>query len=431
MKKEEEARRKEAVEERQRESSWENIDRNTNAGPAKRGKCRLANRINYVNLAEIFLLNGDLRERVKVRYLPPECGFPEPFNMCVEIFDVYKFPERVLEYAESQVYTNSQDLVSAAPVVRTYAPMLSTVAQELGETLTEIYGRMLELARPHTNAVFSYYAPESINFHLHHEGHHDQPPSEPQKVLAGIIYLEETFGTEMLYQKYYSQGRDKVNSSYYPPGSISHTDSILVSGGKKNSFAAMYSDVLHRPHYPGLTERDKKHGRLIQNTFFNDVTEQNISRQRESALQQQDQAVTSARKFDALYHMMVDDPQFQESLRKDWLRVFRLNHPQVEKWIDAKINEGYYDIMPSQYAKQQQAKRQKMIDAGELKEEQPAHEQHEQQQHEQPSEAGWLPPRSVVKTQFPFEDQLQEEPGAKETQQKLDEAENLKTYYDK
>ena len=30
-----------------------------------------------------------------------------------------------------------------------------------------------------------------------------------------------------------------------------------------------------------------------------------------------------------------------------------------------------------------------------------------------------------------FEDQLQEEPGAKETQQKLDEAENLKTYYDK
>ncbi|SVB32692.1 uncharacterized protein METZ01_LOCUS185546, partial [marine metagenome] len=315
MKKSQEARRKEATEERERKSSWENIDSNTNAGPAKRGKCKLANRINYVNLAEIFLLNGDLRERVKVTYLPPECGFPEPFNMCVEIEEIYKYPDRVIEYAELQTFTNSQDLVSAAPVVRTYAPMLSAVAQELSELVGSIYGRMLELARPHSNAVFSYYAPESINFHLHHEGHHDQPPSEPQKVLAGIIYLEDTFGTEMMYQKYFPQGREKVNSSYYPPGSISHTDSILVSGGKANSFAGMYSDVLHRPHYPGLTERDKKHGRLIQNTFFNDVTEQTITQQREQALQQQDQAVTSARKFDALYHMMVDDPQFESQTK--------------------------------------------------------------------------------------------------------------------
>ena len=210
MKKSQEARRKEATEERERKSSWENIDSNTNAGPAKRGKCKLANRINYVNLAEIFLLNGDLRERVKVTYLPPECGFPEPFNMCVEIEEIYKYPDRVIEYAELQTFTNSQDLVSAAPVVRTYAPMLSAVAQELSELVGSIYGRMLELARPHSNAVFSYYAPESINFHLHHEGHHDQPPSEPQKVLAGIIYLEDTFGTEMMYQKYFPQGREKV-----------------------------------------------------------------------------------------------------------------------------------------------------------------------------------------------------------------------------
>ena len=418
--------RKEATEERERESSWENIDKSTNAGPAKRGQCKLANRINYCNLAEIFLLNSDLRERVKVSFLPDECGFPEPFNMCVEIEEVYKFPERVIEYAERQVFTNSQDLVSAAPVVRTYAPMLSAVAQELGELLTEVYGRILELARPHTNAVFSYYAPESINFHLHHEGHHDQAPSEPQKVLAGIIYLEETFGTEMMYQKYYVQSREKVNSSYYPPGSISHTDSILVSGGKANSFAAMYSDVLHRPHYPGLTERDKKHGRLIQNTFFNDITEQSISQQREQALQQQDQSIIGARKFDALYQMLVDDPQSAE-LRKKWPRVYRLNDPQIEKWIDEKITDGYYDIMPSVYAGKMKQKHKKQIEENKIEtKEEPVH-----QKNEQVDTQGWQPPRSVVQTQFPFEDQLTEEPGAKEAQEKLNKVENLKTYYDK
>ena len=98
------------------------------------------------------------------------------------------------------------------------------------------------------------------------------------------------------------------------------------------------------------------------------------------------------------------------------------------KIIDEKITDGYYDIMPSVYAAKMKQRHNKMIEEGKIKiKEEPVHKKTEEEVDTQ----GWLPPRSVVQTQFPFEDKLTEEPGAKEAQDKLDKVENLKTYYDK
>ena len=71
-------------------------------------------RITYKNLGEIFVIEIE-PENIKVgtieNYLPP-------FNKYVIIKNIYKYPDRVKEYAEACQYTNAERVVYSAPVLR-------------------------------------------------------------------------------------------------------------------------------------------------------------------------------------------------------------------------------------------------------------------------------------------------------------------------
>lgn len=295
----------------------------------------MSDRVNYINVAEIFDINPGLIDRTEIVKLELDESYQDPFNILITIHDVYKYPEKVKEYVESLTYTNSLEIVHAAPVVRSYGPISNHLSNELPPVLSTVYNRYFQTyPMRSTIGTFSYHSPQSIDYHLHHEGHFDRDPWLPQKILAGIIQLDDSFGTEILQYNNKHVHSMPSNSAYYPEGNMSHMKSVAVTTGGFNSISCYYSDILHRPYYAGATVGCKKRGRLVQNVFFDDVTESYIEKVRAEAYGELDNAISKILKFDSLYqNMVVASP-----------KIYRTDDPLIEEWLTKKRKEGHYDI---------------------------------------------------------------------------------------
>jgi len=264
-------------------------------------------RITYKNLGEIFVIEIEA-ENIEVgtieNYLPP-------FNKYVIIKNIYKYPDRVKEYAESCQYTNAERVVYAAPVLRSFAPISNALGNTVIPALNESFKRkIIDNRYVYRATQFSYHDPQSIKYHQHQEPHADgmntlpllptfphmnsfdeymagQPHASTGKSdsIAGVIFLDETFGTEIsINKKNMSYYRSKTsgtwglplpimfNDSYYPEGTDSHYEHIITLGGEYNSAVFYYGAVAHRPYYPGASDEDLKRGRLTHNIWFDDVT---------------------------------------------------------------------------------------------------------------------------------------------------------------
>lgn len=271
-------------------------------------------RITYRNLGEIFVIEIDDTNievgTIDFGYDDSVEGNLTPFNRYVIIRNLYKYPDRVREYAEACQFTNYHSIVNRAPLLRTFAPISNVITEVVLPALCESFGRNI-VQRPANAAIgfteFSYHDPKSIEFHKYDEPHVDSvsnffqflplhsefkfktpgPQKSDDKILAmaGVIYLDETFGTEILVNKNVSfyrsentgiwgapEWNETSNDNYYPEGSNSHYESRIVIGGEYNSAAFYYGSVSHRPHYSGATEEDLKRGRLVQNIWIDDVT---------------------------------------------------------------------------------------------------------------------------------------------------------------
>ncbi len=259
--------------------------------------------ITYRNLGEIFVIEIE-NKNIEVGTIEglSKKYYPEPFNKYVVIKNIYKYPEKVKEYALDCQFTNHMNIVGGAPVIRTYAPMSNVIQEVVNPALCDSFNREVFARRGGTDcAIFSYYDPEVIKYHQYHEPHIDveswRPlyPSLPQdfslaetrgKELAGVIFLDETFGTEILVNKdmsYYYSERSGLwgtppwagtNNNYYPEGNDSHYEHKITIGGEYNSAVFYYSDLVHRPYYLGASDKDFKDGRLIQNIWFDDMTQE-------------------------------------------------------------------------------------------------------------------------------------------------------------
>ena len=270
-------------------------------------------RITYRNLGEIFVIEIE-EKNIEVGIIEglPEEYFPDPFNKYVVIRNLYKYPDRVKAYAEACQYTNCIGATGAAPVIRSYAPMTGVFAYVVCPALNDAFGRKFapKLARQADIdiATFSYYTPQVIEYHKYHEPHIDgeswislhstRPGTDMKKhieqggevdfkfkSIAGTIYLDETFGTEIFLNNhtshYYSKDSElwgtppwyKENVGVYPEGSDSCYKPLIKVGGEYNSMAFYYDIIFHRPNYPDASDEDLKHGRLIQNIWFDDITE--------------------------------------------------------------------------------------------------------------------------------------------------------------
>jgi len=276
-------------------------------------------RITYRNLGEIFVIEIDDTNievgTIDFGYDDSVEGHLAPFNRYVIIRNLYKYPDKVREYAEACQFTNYYAIVNRAPVLRTFAPISNVISNVVLPALCESFGRKV-VQRKANEAIgfteFSYHDPKSIEFHKYDEPHVDSvsnffqflplhsefkfktyvPQKSDDKILsiAGVIYLDETFGTEILVNKnvsfYRSEntgiwgtptGPEKSNDNFYPEGSNSHYEPRIVIGGEYNSAAFYYGAVSHRPWLSGASEEDLKRGRLIQNIWINDVTEMSLN----------------------------------------------------------------------------------------------------------------------------------------------------------
>jgi len=264
-------------------------------------------RITYRNLGEIFVIEIEA-ENIEVGTIE---NYLAPFNKYVIIKNIYKYPDRVKEYAESCQYTNTERVVHVAPVLRTFAPISNALGNTVIPALNESFKRRIVDNRYVYRATqFSYHDPQVIRYHQHQEPHADgmnslpllptfphinsfdemmlgqpHPSTGTSESIAGVIFLDETFGTEISINKknmsYYRSETSGTwglplpttfNNSYYPEGTDSHYEHIITLGGEYNSAVFYYGAVSHRPHYPGASDEDLKRGRLTHNVWFDDVT---------------------------------------------------------------------------------------------------------------------------------------------------------------
>jgi len=263
-------------------------------------------RITYKNLGEIFVIEIE-NKNIEVGTIEglPEKYYPDPFNKYVVIRNIYKYPDRVKAYAEACQYTNHQSITIAAPIIRSYAPMTDVFKQVVTPALNESFKRKIVAGRGgNDHAIFSYYPPQVIEYHQYQEPHidtaswlplystrpitdeHSNAISLEFKSIAGTLYLDETFGTEIFLNNhishYYSEASEKIwgtppwlmiNSGVYPEGNDSCYDPLVKVGGEYNSMVFYYDIISHRPDYSGASDEDLKRGRLTQNIWFNDITE--------------------------------------------------------------------------------------------------------------------------------------------------------------
>jgi hypothetical protein len=272
----------------------------------------IRDRITYRNLGEIFVMRIE-DKNIEVGTIE---NYLAPFNKYVVIKNIYKYPDRVKEYAEACQFTNFGRMIRQAAVLRTFAPISNVIGDVLIPALNESFKRQIIDNRPspgRTQTMFSYLDPKAIEYLKYEEPHTDlanylplqsefphiksleelktdvilpfqvEYKAHPEAV-AGIIYLDETFGTELLVNKnisYYSSKTTglwgatplhKFNDGYCPEENNSHYEHIKTIGGEYNSATFYYGAVAHRPYYPGASDEDLKRGRLIQNIFFDDVT---------------------------------------------------------------------------------------------------------------------------------------------------------------
>jgi len=277
------------------------------------------NRITYRNLGDIFVMEiVDENIEVGISDKPSaESGnYLDPFNKYVIIKNIYKYPDRVKEYAEACQFTNYGRYVLLAPFLRTLAPISNVITDVVLPALNESFDRkMVEPPTPSSRydaTIFSYLDPQVIKYQQYAEPHSDGPNSLPlhsafdhlnsfndmragephpstgeSEIVAGIIFLDETFGTEILINKNLSYYRSKnsgtwaaglqkmFNGIYYPEGNNSHYEHRITIGGEYNSAIFYYGAVPHRPYFPGASDEDLKRGRLIQNIWIRDITEIN------------------------------------------------------------------------------------------------------------------------------------------------------------
>ena len=263
----------------------------------------MKNRVAYKNLVDIFVIEIE-EDDIELNVIEglSEEYYPEPFNIYVKIKNIYKYPDRVKEYAEACQFTNYWGTVGAAPVIRTFAPMTYEFQDIVSPILSRILQRKFAAGIGGVDiAMFTYCDPQAIQYHQYQEPHVDYPPRSIRdntvlstvtrgKSLASVIYLDETFGTEIVVAKNNRisskhiltsdknlmrwQGEELVsfNSNYYPEGSNSHYEHKVTIGGEYNSAVFYYGDMLHRPYYPGASAEDLKRGRLTQTLFFDDIT---------------------------------------------------------------------------------------------------------------------------------------------------------------
>jgi hypothetical protein len=255
------------------------------------------NRITYRNLADIFVMQIEDKniEVGTIEY------YLAPFNKYVVIKNIYKYPERVKEYAEACQFTNNVWTVQAAPILRTYAPISAVIGEVVIPALNDSFKRKIVLNYSSGYATFSYYDSQAIEYCRYCEPHEDTGNWLPlhsgiphnnlslkarEENMAGIIFLDETFGTEILVNKnisyYHSSETEKLyrtypgnlfNANYYPERNDSHYEHKITIGGEYNSAVFYYGALPHRPHFPGASDEDLKRGRLTQNLWVEDITE--------------------------------------------------------------------------------------------------------------------------------------------------------------
>ena len=149
---------------------------------------RVHNRINYINFQEIFPLKPGLKDRVELVKLDLGEDYPEPFNYFVTLHDVYLFPERVKEYAESLQYTNAASIVNYAPVSRTFGPISIVVYETLTEIINNVYGRHFTHFPLDYLAMFSFISDDAMTWHRHNDGHYDIQEND-EKNLKRYIFI--------------------------------------------------------------------------------------------------------------------------------------------------------------------------------------------------------------------------------------------------
>jgi len=266
-------------------------------------------RIKYRNLEVIFVMEIE-NKNIEVGTIE---GYLPPFNKYVVIKNIYKYPERVKEYVEACQFSNVQQLVGKAPLLRTFSPRSTMIEDVVIPALIESFERrIVPSPSPITFSEFSYYSPQSIEYNKYTEPHTDTPNILPlqskfphmhpqdedssrtihfhkAETVAGVIFLDETFGTEILVNKDMSYYHSKTtgmhgaspmsssNENYYPEGNNSHYEHITMIGGEYNSAVFYYGALSHRPYYPGASDEDLKRGRLIQNIWLDDITDAGIN----------------------------------------------------------------------------------------------------------------------------------------------------------
>tara|TARA_B100000949_G_C14285987_1_gene454210 strand:- start:1459 stop:2370 length:912 start_codon:yes stop_codon:yes gene_type:complete len=222
-------------------------------------------RVQYNNLAEIFCT--DIHED-NISF----GAIPGTDSCYLEIKNIYKYPDRVLKYAESCQYTNSFPMIQAAPVLRTLAPYLEGTMGTIMEIASNSFGRKLVSRDNPLSTHFSYSTPESISYYKNVEPHRDGS-------YAGVIYLDDGFGTSFFKYKNHSITKEQfpIHDQSYPEKNNDHVEEFFYIEGVKNTFIFYDGGKLwHAPDFKRATKDNLKNGRFVQNFFMIDNTDEYI-----------------------------------------------------------------------------------------------------------------------------------------------------------
>ena len=310
---------------------------------------RVHNRINYINFQEIFPIKPGLKDRVEIVKLDLGEEYPEPFNYFITLHDVYLFPERVKEYAESLQYTNAASIVNYAPVSRTYASISAVVTETLTEIIGNVYGRHFTHYPQDYIAMFSFMSDDAMTFHRHNDGHFDIQDND-EKILNGVLHLEDHIGTElMMYKDIHHMTRPLSGASAtFPKGADSHLKTVARSSGKCNTLNCYYGHILHRPDFPSFKDKHKG-GRLIQNLFYDDMTRKYIVDKTAEASKKQFDAIEDFIKYDTMNDFLLSEATPWKDnktlkLTHSTQNINKMSDPIISKYIKAKKEVGIYDI---------------------------------------------------------------------------------------
>ena len=222
-------------------------------------------RVQYNNLAEIFCT--DIHDdNISFKAIPGT-------DSCyLEIKNIYKYPDRVIKYAESCQYTNSFPMIGSAPVLRTLAPYLEGTMGTIMEIASNSFGRKFLSRDNPLSTHFSYSTPESISYYKNVEPHRDG-------TYAGVIYLDDGFGTSFFKYKNHSITKEQfpIHDQSYPEKNNDHVEEFFYTEGVKNTLVLYDGGKLwHSPDFKRANEDNLKNGRLVQNFFMSDNTDEYI-----------------------------------------------------------------------------------------------------------------------------------------------------------